>query len=79
MQEIYPPKLPDFAYVTDGACNEEAILRMELIVLSTLNWAMAPTTAVTWLMTYMQIDACQDEIEAEMGPNGAASNGEEID
>lgn len=32
-QEIYPPKLHEFAYVTDGACEEEAILEMELVML----------------------------------------------
>lgn len=33
VQEIYPPKLHEFAYVTDGACEEEEILAMELIML----------------------------------------------
>lgn len=32
-QEIYPPKLQQFAYVTDGACTEEEILGMELIIM----------------------------------------------
>lgn len=32
-QEIYPPKLTELAYVTDGACLEEEILQMELIML----------------------------------------------
>ena len=32
-QEIYPPKLADFAYVTDGACSENEILDQELIML----------------------------------------------
>ena len=33
MEEIYPPKLTDFAYVTDGACTEEQILSMEIIII----------------------------------------------
>lgn len=33
LKEIYAPKLQEFAYVTDGACSEEDILRMELIIL----------------------------------------------
>lgn len=32
-QEIYPPKLTDFAYVTDGACTENEILEQELVLL----------------------------------------------
>ncbi|MBN3280388.1 CCNE1 protein, partial [Polyodon spathula] len=31
--EIYPPKLHQFTYVTDGACTEDEILDMELIVM----------------------------------------------
>ena len=33
LEEIYPPKLGDFAYVTDGACKEHEILEKEIIVL----------------------------------------------
>lgn len=32
-QEIYPPQLKDFAYVTDRACTAEEILVMELAML----------------------------------------------
>ena len=32
-QEIYPPKLSEFAYVTDGACTENEILVEELLML----------------------------------------------
>ncbi|XP_078066935.1 G1/S-specific cyclin-E1 isoform X2 [Mustelus asterias] len=37
LEEIYPPKLHQFAYVTDGACTEEEILNMELVVLKLLD------------------------------------------
>lgn len=37
LKEIYAPKLQEFAYVTDGACSEEDILRMELIILKVIN------------------------------------------
>lgn len=33
LQEIYPPKVHQFAYVTDGACTEEEILSMEIIIM----------------------------------------------
>jgi len=54
LQEIYPPKLTDFAYVTDGACSEEEILSQELLMLCTLEWSLAPVTAVAWLNVYLQ-------------------------
>ena len=31
-QEIYPPKLADFAYVTDGACTTDEIVFTELVI-----------------------------------------------
>lgn len=32
-KEIYPPKVHQFAYVTDGACSEDDILSMEIIIM----------------------------------------------
>lgn len=37
-KEIYAPKLQEFAYVTDGACSEDDIIKMELIVLKVMQW-----------------------------------------
>lgn len=36
LEEIYPPKLHQFAYVTDGACTEDEILSMELIIMKVI-------------------------------------------
>ena len=33
VEEIYPPKIAEFAFVTDSACSENEILDMELIIL----------------------------------------------
>lgn len=55
LEEIYPPKLQEFAYVTDGACTEEEILAMELEILKRLNWSLSPMTPNAWMRTYMQI------------------------
>ncbi|XP_069777931.1 G1/S-specific cyclin-E2 isoform X2 [Narcine bancroftii] len=55
LEEIYPPKLKEFAYVTDGACTETEILDMELIILKALNWELCPVTVICWLNLYLQI------------------------
>lgn len=55
IEEIYPPKLQEFAYVTDGACTEEEILQMELMVLKGLNWGLSPMTPQAWMKMYFQI------------------------
>lgn len=60
LEEIYPPKLHEFAYVTDGACDEEEILTMELIVLKALKWELCPETVISWLKLYAQVDSLKD-------------------
>uniref|UniRef100_A0A8C5USD3 G1/S-specific cyclin-E1 n=1 Tax=Microcebus murinus TaxID=30608 RepID=A0A8C5USD3_MICMU len=37
LEEIYPPKLHQFAYVTDGACSGDEILTMELMIMKLLD------------------------------------------
>ncbi len=56
IEEIYPPKLQEFSYVTDGACSEEEILQMELVVLKTLNWSLSPITANAWAKYLLQLE-----------------------
>ncbi|RXN37908.1 G1 S-specific cyclin-E2-like protein [Labeo rohita] len=60
MEEIYPPKISDLAYVSDGACLEEEILQMELIMLKALNWNLCPETVVSWMKLYIQIASLYD-------------------
>lgn len=57
VEEIYPPKIADFAYVTDGACTEDEILGKELKILKGLGWNLSPITAPGWLNVYMQIES----------------------
>ncbi|KAK3572405.1 hypothetical protein QTP86_032627, partial [Hemibagrus guttatus] len=63
LEEIYPPKLQEFAYVTDGACDEDEILEMELIMLKALNWHLCPETPISWLKLYAQVGSLKE------GPN----------
>ncbi|XP_028931590.1 G1/S-specific cyclin-E1 isoform X2 [Ornithorhynchus anatinus] len=63
LEEIYPPKLHQFAYVTDGACTEDEILSMELIIMKALKWNLSPLTVVSWLNVYMQVAYLNDFYE----------------
>ncbi|XP_056378438.1 G1/S-specific cyclin-E2 [Hyla sarda] len=60
LEEIYPPKLHEFAYVTDGACSEDDILEMELIILKALKWELSPVTAIAWLNLFLQVSSLKD-------------------
>ncbi|KAG7315000.1 hypothetical protein KOW79_021088 [Hemibagrus wyckioides] len=66
MEEIYPPKVHQFAYVTDGACTEEEILSMEVIIMKELNWSLNPLTPVSWLNIYMQMAYLKEFTEVLM-------------
>ncbi|KAM3625909.1 uncharacterized protein V6R79_019672 [Siganus canaliculatus] len=55
VEEMYPPKVHQFAYVTDEACTEDEILSMEIIVMKELKWSLSPQTPVSWLNVYMQV------------------------
>ncbi|CAD5117274.1 DgyrCDS6063 [Dimorphilus gyrociliatus] len=55
MEEIYPPRLKEFADMTDGACSEDTIMEFEIILLNTLEWNLVSMTPNAWLSVYMQI------------------------
>ncbi|XP_064394881.1 G1/S-specific cyclin-E1-like [Halichondria panicea] len=57
IEEIYPPKVGEFAYVTDGACSVASITEMELIICKTLRWRLnhSQVTVNTWVNTYVQL------------------------
>ncbi|KAJ8302615.1 hypothetical protein KUTeg_019011 [Tegillarca granosa] len=67
LEEIYPPKLTEFAYVTDGACTEDEILVQELIILKSLNWDLSPVTVNGWLNVYLQLANIEHMVETEHG------------
>lgn len=67
LEEIYPPKLAEFAYVTDGACTEDEIMDQELIILKALNWDLSPVTTNGWLNVYLQVANIEYITETEHG------------
>ncbi|CAF1109898.1 unnamed protein product [Adineta steineri] len=57
IEEIYPPRISEFAYVTDKAYYEGDILDMELDIMNALNWFINPVTSISWLLTYLQLES----------------------
>ncbi|GFS42146.1 hypothetical protein NPIL_141801 [Nephila pilipes] len=55
MEEIYPPKVEQFAFVTDGACTDSQVLSQELVLIMTLNWNLNPVTVIGWLSVFLQL------------------------
>ncbi|CAF1569495.1 unnamed protein product, partial [Didymodactylos carnosus] len=48
--KIYPPRIADFAYVTDQACSEDDVLDFEIDLMKALNWFISPMKAMSWLV-----------------------------
>ncbi|XP_059475401.1 G1/S-specific cyclin-E1 [Neocloeon triangulifer] len=61
VEEIYPPKVSEFAYVTDGACTEQSILDHEVYVLKALEWDLCPLTPAGWVRLYLQFSSRSGE------------------
>ena len=49
LEEIYPPKLSEFSYVTDGACTDDEILMQELVMLKVGIVDRAPPPPHSWM------------------------------
>ncbi|XP_034029809.1 G1/S-specific cyclin-E2-like [Thalassophryne amazonica] len=47
IKEIYPPKISEFAYITDGACDLWDIQCTELHILKALDWNLYPETPIS--------------------------------
>ncbi len=41
--------------MTDGACSDDEILSMELVVLKELNWGLSPMTPNSWMKMFLQV------------------------
>ncbi|XP_015233478.1 PREDICTED: G1/S-specific cyclin-E1-like [Cyprinodon variegatus] len=62
VEEMYPPKVHQFAYVTDEACTEDEILRMEIIIMKVGNpGALRSRTFVRFLpaaLKRVEVEEC---------------------
>lgn len=74
IEEIYPPKVSDFAYVTDGACTEKEILHKELVILKSLKWNLNSMTANSWLTIYMQLYTIYEKERNKLIANNSSSS-----
>jgi cyclin B len=54
-EEIYPPELKDFVFITDRAYTKEDVLQMEFLILSSLSFDLNFPTCYRFLERYMRI------------------------
>lgn len=74
IEEIYPPRISEFAYVTDKAYSELDILEMELDIMKVLNWNINPITTISWLLIYLQVENDLDVSNRSSTPTSITNN-----
>lgn len=59
-EEVYPPQIKEFVYVTDKAYSKDEILQMESSILKTLDFKICQPTAMHFLERYQLVNGCTD-------------------
>lgn len=59
-EEIYPPELKDFVFITDKAYTKEDVLQMEFMILNTLSFDITFPTMNRFLERYMKMLGDED-------------------
>ena len=57
-EEIYPPTVKDFVYITDEAYTKEEVLEMESDILQTLDFDLQQTSQYRFLERYTKVMKC---------------------
>eukprot|EP00730_Choanoeca_flexa_P010364 TRINITY_DN1764_c0_g1_i1.p1 TRINITY_DN1764_c0_g1~~TRINITY_DN1764_c0_g1_i1.p1 ORF type:complete len:404 (+),score=81.02 TRINITY_DN1764_c0_g1_i1:130-1341(+) len=61
-EEIYPPCVEDFVYITDNTYTRNQVLKMEHVVLKVLQFNMGNCTALTFLDHFLTRTDATDEV-----------------
>jgi len=64
-EEIHPPEVADFVYITDSAYTKEDILTMECQMLSTLDFQIVVPTAAHFMDRMQRLNGC-DSVQREI-------------
>jgi len=59
-EEIYPPEVRDFVYITDKAYTKEEILSMEVLMLTVLEFSINCPTVAHFFERYQRINRCDE-------------------
>eukprot|EP00930_Biecheleria_cincta_P071932 TRINITY_DN59383_c0_g1_i1.p1 TRINITY_DN59383_c0_g1~~TRINITY_DN59383_c0_g1_i1.p1 ORF type:complete len:488 (+),score=92.17 TRINITY_DN59383_c0_g1_i1:82-1464(+) len=60
-EEIYPPEIKDFVYITDNAYTKGEIQEMEVGMLAALNFELCCPTVAHYLDNYQSLTKCKEE------------------
>ncbi|KAM4809615.1 cyclin-A2 [Rhinophrynus dorsalis] len=63
-EEIYPPEVAEFVYITDDTYTKKQVLKMEHLVLKVLSFDLAAPTILQYLNQYFQIHPVSPKVES---------------
>ncbi|XP_029367909.1 cyclin-A2 [Echeneis naucrates] len=63
-EEIYPPEVAEFVYITDDTYNKKQVLRMEHLVLKVLSFDLAAPTINQFLTQYVLHQSVGKQVES---------------
>ncbi|XP_049836724.1 cyclin-A2-like [Schistocerca gregaria] len=61
-EEIYPPDVKEFVYITDDTYTKKQVLRMEHLILKVLSFDLSVPTVLTFLTTFFSVDKVSDTV-----------------
>ncbi|CAD7080981.1 unnamed protein product [Hermetia illucens] len=62
-EEIYPPDVGEFVYITDDTYTKTQVLRMEQVLLKTLSFTLCVPTTVAFISTYSVLMEIPDQLK----------------
>ncbi|KAM3937588.1 cyclin-A2 [Leptodactylus fuscus] len=63
-EEIYPPEVAEFVYITDDTYNKKQVLKMEHLVLKVLSFDLAAPTILQYLNQYFRLHPVTPKVES---------------
>ncbi|KAI1887295.1 hypothetical protein AGOR_G00188820 [Albula goreensis] len=63
-EEIYPPEVAEFVYITDDTYTKKQVLRMEHLILSVLSFDLAAPTVLQFLTQYFLHQPVSPKVES---------------
>lgn len=63
-EEIYPPEVAEFVYITDDTYTKKQVLRMEHLILKVLSFDLAAPTIVQFLTQYFLRQRVCNKVES---------------
>lgn len=62
-EEIYPPDVGEFVYITDHTYSKKQVLRMEQLILKVLTFDLFVPTTATFVSLYVTMNQMEERIK----------------